>query len=256
MIISAIWAPKNTMSCMMWIFRPQMVEIPMTAFAAIYLVWQAIMAALTGFSMSSAMLHLDGAIFGAIFGVALLKLHWVDCEGWDLFAVWGGREGRWAKPKDAPKLPPPEVKPMLTADRADFLSTAVKNRLATGDAAGAAKFYCDRRREHPEWQLSEADLILLVKALHQRQLWSESIPVMVDFLRLYPDSVQSVRVRLKLAQILLDIERRSAKALKVLARINPANLPDDLKAIYAKLVAKAQKLQEESEIEVVDGDDW
>ena len=41
------------MSCFLWIFRFQLIELPITAFAGIYLAWEIVVAMFTGFSMSS-----------------------------------------------------------------------------------------------------------------------------------------------------------------------------------------------------------
>lgn len=47
--------------------------------------------------MGSAMGHLIGAFWGFGIGIALLKLRMVDCENWDLFAIWNGT---YRKPTD------------------------------------------------------------------------------------------------------------------------------------------------------------
>src|SRR5262249_48853196 len=41
--------------------------------------------------MSSEFLHLSGAFWGGLIGVALVKLKWVDCEGWDGFSLMAKR---------------------------------------------------------------------------------------------------------------------------------------------------------------------
>ena len=41
--------------------------------------------------------HTFGAILGMIVGAAMLKLGWVDCENWDLFAVLERRAGQPAE---------------------------------------------------------------------------------------------------------------------------------------------------------------
>ena len=32
--------------------------------------------------------HLSGAFWGMVVGIVLLKAGLVDCEGWDVFALW------------------------------------------------------------------------------------------------------------------------------------------------------------------------
>jgi membrane associated rhomboid family serine protease len=255
MVISLIWAPKNEMSCFLWIlFRPQLVEVPITVFAAVYLVWQGLIAWLTGFSMSSAMLHLTGAGVGAVFGVALLKLELVDCEGWDLFAVWGGRErSRLDERKSpAPSVPDPQALRSIPADHAMFLASALKNRLAKGDAAGAAEFYEKQRDSHPDWKLEETQLMELIKSLHKQQLWSASVRPMTDCVRQFPDN--SIRIQLKLAQILLEADRRPAKALKVLRGIDATKLGLELHPVHKRLLDRAEQMQADGDLNVADTD--
>ncbi len=255
MVISLIWAPKNEMSCFLWIlFRPQLVEVPITVFAAVYLIWQGLIAWLTGFSMSSAMLHLTGAGVGAVFGVALLKLELVDCEGWDLFAVWGGRERSRLDERKSPatSVADPQALRSIPADHATFLATALKNRLATGDAAGAAEFYEKQRDVHADWKLDEAQLMELIKSLHKQQLWSASLRPMTDYVRQFPDN--SIRVQLKLAQILLDVDRRPAKALKVLRGIDATKLGLELHPVHKKLLDRAEQMQADGELGFADAD--
>jgi hypothetical protein len=254
LVIALIWAPKNEMSCFLWLFRPMLVEMPITIFASTYLIWQVFVAWLTNFSMSSAMLHLTGGGVGAVFGVALLKLHWVDCEGWDLFALWkgnlGSQSGR-ASHKNQPASPPKPAP--LDKEQTQFLATALRGRRQSGDAAGAAKLYKQQRALHPEWNLNAAELMALIQAIHQQKLWSESVLPMVDYLRQFPED--SIRVRLKLAQILIDADRRPAKALKVLSKVQPSELPAELQAVYKKLVARAGQLKAESDFEIGDDED-
>ena len=254
LVIALIWAPKNEMSCFLWLFRPVLVELPITIFAATYLIWQGVVAWLSNFSMSSAMLHLTGAGVGAVFGVALLKLGWVDCEGWDLFALWKGQIGSRRQPMLRTTQPasPPQPVP-LDAQQTQFLGTALRNRLKCGDAAGAAQLYKQQRASQPAWNPNAADLMALIQALHQQKLWSESVSPMMDYLRQHPEN--SARVRLKLAQILIEADHRPAKALKVLSKAEPSELPVELQAIYKKLVDRAKRQHATSEVEFADDED-
>ena len=93
--VCMIWAPKNELDVFLWFgFRPMTVEISNLVFGTWYIAEQFFFAWLRGFSMGSAVGHLIGAFFGAGAGVAMLRLGWVDCENWDLFALWSGRLGQ------------------------------------------------------------------------------------------------------------------------------------------------------------------
>lgn len=93
--VCMIWAPKNELDVFLWFgFRPMTVEISNLVFGTWYIAEQLFCAWLSGFSMGSSVGHLVGAFWGAALGVAMLKLGWVDCENWDLFALWSGRLGQ------------------------------------------------------------------------------------------------------------------------------------------------------------------
>ncbi len=252
--IALIWATRNDVSCvLLWGIRTRMVDVPITLFAAIYLVWQFVAAGLTGFAISTPVLHLVGGVVGAAFGVTLLKMDWVDCENWDVFALWQDRLGKPPVEKvDEPHKSVPTEIAMHEQNAA--LTTALKQAIHVGDAAGAARFYRKQREAHSDWKLDDADLMMLVKFLHQQKLMTESVFPMVDYLRQFPD--RAVRMRLKLADILTTVDPRPARALQVLAKISTASLPAELQAAHAKLVKRAEKMQQEGELELVDDEEW
>jgi len=98
--ISMIWAPRNDLD-VLWIIwiRGGISEISILAFSLLYIGLEAvalsIQASMLGlrYAVSSAFLHMVGAIVGGAAGVFLLKKGWVDCENWDLFAVLRGTHG-------------------------------------------------------------------------------------------------------------------------------------------------------------------
>lgn len=266
MAISLIWAPKNEMNCIL-IVSPLalartgssgMFDVPIALFCGLFVAYNLLIAGLTGFSISSEMLHLSGASVGAVLGAGLLKLGLVDCEGWDAFSVWAGKAGALELPDRTHslqiELEPSRESPTVNAEKAQFFARALAQRLAARDPAGAAALYEKHRAEHPDWTLCESDLMALVKSLHEQKLWSLSVLPMVDYLRQFPK--RSVKMRLKLAEILIVFERRPAKALKVLAKLDASSLPGALQAIHQKLTVRAQKLIEEGEVELGDDEDW
>ena len=255
MIMSLIWAPKNEMSCFFLIVvRPVMFDVSIVVFATTFLIWQGVVAWLSHFSMSSAMLHLTGAAVGAVAGIAFLRLNWVDCEGWDLLAVWKGnvgssREKLEKAPRDAPSPAPAK---RLDAKDGQILAAALRNRLRADNVAGAAQLFRDQRQAHPEWELAAPDLLALIQGLHKQKQWSDSVGPMTDFIRQFPENC--TRVRLKLAQIFLGHERRPTKALKVLGKVSPSDLSPELRPLYEKMTWIAERRQAESDLEIADND--
>lgn len=100
--ICVVWAPRNEMDVLVFVYyfvgyRVLSVEVTILTFGFWYVALQVLSAWWNHFSMGSAMGHLIGAFWGFGIGIALLKLHWVDCENWDLFAIWSGN---YRKPTD------------------------------------------------------------------------------------------------------------------------------------------------------------
>ncbi len=100
--ICVVWAPRNEMDVLVFVcyfvgYRVLSVEVTILVFGFWYVALQVLSAWWNHFSMGSAMGHLIGAFWGFGIGIALLKRHWVDCENWDLFAIWNGT---YRKPTD------------------------------------------------------------------------------------------------------------------------------------------------------------
>lgn len=94
MAIAMIWAPRNEVHCVWtgW-YRAGTIELEYLHFGGLYLVLQLffVFVKAKAFGVSSELLHLIGAVLGAICGIVLLKRGWVDCEGWDLFSIIDGK---------------------------------------------------------------------------------------------------------------------------------------------------------------------
>ncbi|TWT83754.1 Rhomboid family protein [Planctomycetes bacterium CA13] len=85
MMIALIWAPENEISCFYWFFRlVGSVDIRIITLAVTFVFMQVAFLFLNGFSMSSEMLHMIGAVIGTPVGFLMLRQGWVDCEGWDV----------------------------------------------------------------------------------------------------------------------------------------------------------------------------
>jgi membrane associated rhomboid family serine protease len=271
MAMALFWAPKNDMSCVLWLgVFSRLVEVPITLFATIYLVLQITFAALHHFSLSSEMLHLTGAGIGTVFGIAFLKLDLVDCEGWDLFNVLKGRTGvrpellaetKTAKPREpAPLRPNPvahgraKASPLPSSpEHAQRVVKRIEHCLSLDDSGSAVAHYKTQRLANPEWKLDEKELLTLIRALHKQSKWSESVRPMADYIQQFPKA--SIRMQMRLAQILLEVQRRPAKAMKVLAAIDGKKLPPELLPSYKKFLQKAKALREAGELELADADD-
>lgn len=121
-----------------------------------------------------------------------------------------------------------------------------------GQATLALEMHRRLSRQVTDWLLPEADLVCLIRGLHQENLWAESVPVMEEYLSRY--SQNAAPVRLKLAQILLMECNRPARAMKVLAKIDAQALDGSQRDFLQKLRSKAKQLRNEDVYEIADDD--
>jgi hypothetical protein len=90
----------------------------------------------------------------------------------------------------------------------------------------------------------------LIEALADQGFWNDAVLVMRDYVLKLPDP--SPRVRLKLAQILIQKLNRPLQAQKVLDQIPEGALPESLETLRRKLARKAEAMQEEGPLELED----
>lgn len=94
--IVLVWAPKNEVSCFFLVgFRAGTFEMEYIYFCGLKIVSEIIGMAIgaTGYEVTSEVAHVLGAFLGFGIGTAYLKLNWVDCENWDLFAYAQNKHG-------------------------------------------------------------------------------------------------------------------------------------------------------------------
>jgi membrane associated rhomboid family serine protease len=252
--MALVWAPSNELSCILVAgFRVFNFDISILVLATIYLCIEIATTALEGFSWGSSVLHLSGAVVGFAVGTWLLKSDRVDCEGWDLYAVLAGREGEKVKKrkKAKPKLSADERSRRQEANRAAGLAD-IHRLLGEGQARGAYALNKKLSQTIEGWQLAEPDSRLLITKMLEAQAWPESIELMAGHLACFPDAV---RVRLKLAEVLVRNERRPAQALRVLGKLPQGSLPAALEPARKRLVAEATRLRDQVPMELA-CEDW
>jgi membrane associated rhomboid family serine protease len=279
-----VWAPMNEVVCIIWLrFTPSVFDVSILWFAAGYIALDVLSSSLTGAVMASvldrstgAILavvldHTSGAILGFLLGIALLKLNWVDCENWDIFAVLEGRKGqskaaakrekarrpmvssefrrkREAKRKRKGKEAGPKVTSM--EDAGAVALRALRLHLELGEVEAALAVYNKSSRSLPAWQPAESDWRDLIQALLNLKAWGDATSVMRDYVQRTAEP--SPRVRLKLAQVLIQKHSRPLQALTVLGQIPEGSLPDSLEATRRKLVQEAEHMREEGDLELQD----
>jgi membrane associated rhomboid family serine protease len=281
MAISMVWAPKNEVTCLwlvgmpMSMFRLITFEITILTLSLFYLAWQLVFAWLSGFHISSEVCHLLGAAIGFGIGVWMFKKKWVDCENWDLFAVLKGTHGNsddfapylhrheaWRiqhqterknplETTDAEDAPKPN-EPQKLDTQARGLAT-VQRHLKNGSPALALHEFHDIRKRFPNWELSESDLDRLANDLYKAKAFDKATPLMEEFIERFPH--QADRMRLRLAAVAVEVQKRPQFALRILDRVKSQQLSDSGLRRLERVRLAAEKLVDEGVIEL-DGQAW
>jgi membrane associated rhomboid family serine protease len=275
--MAMVWAPRNEINCIAFLrLHPMDLDLSILWFAAFYIGMSFFEFGLRGFSLSGAMSHLVGAILGAVLAVVLLKLKLVDCENWDIFALIEGRPGESKKAaakrramtirpsSDVTRLPGSQPKskakkkrkkgePRPVTSIEDSSAGALRNlrlHLEYGEIEAALAVYKNSSKKLAGWQPQESDWRDLIQALLDQDDWGEAAHVMRDYVSKVPEP--SPRVRLKLAQVLIEKLARPTQGLGVLQEIPDGALPAKLEPTRQKLVEEAEHMREEGELELKD----
>jgi hypothetical protein len=279
-----VWAPKNEVVCILWLrFTPTVFDAPIVLFAAGYIVLDVLTSSLTGALMANVLNrstgailavvldHSVGAVLGFVLAVVLLKNKWVDCENWDLFAVMEGRQGqskavaRKAKarahlvsaeyrrsntPKQKKKGKKAKGAVSSVEDAAALALRTMRLHLELGEVEAAVAVYKKSSRSLAGWQPQESDWVALIQAVLDQNAWGDAALIMRDYLK--RSLTPTPRIRLKLAQVLIQRLARPALGLTVLDQIPESSLPELLEATRKKLVRQAQQMREDGELELQD----
>jgi membrane associated rhomboid family serine protease len=279
-----VWAPRNDVLCIAWFrFAPAVFELSILWFVGFYIIWDIVTASLKGIVMANlldhssgaivalALDHSSGAILGFVLAIVLLKLDLVDCEDWDLFAVLQGRQGKSRRNARKTRLaahrvsieydrPPPRKRKRSATSAGPRVKSIEDPRAAAlrrmrlhlehGETEAAVAIFKSSSRKMAGWNPEEADWLDLIQAILDQNAWGEAASVMLDYLR--RSSRQSPRVRLKLAQVLIQKLARPLQALKLMEQIPDGTLPQRLELERRRLVQQAEHMRDQGELELED----
>lgn len=258
-----VWAPKNEFKVfyvmLLYFVRVGVWDVSIMVFSGVYVGWQLVMFGIGGFNVSSALLHLIGFAVAFPLGFALLKLQVVDCEGWDLLAVMSGKlhtlpdvvEQR-QEVEAANEQYEEKQRRKMEQSRAAALEL-MQHHLREGRGAVAHAVYM--KHSGPAgatWQLPDVLFAELLNAVVAEKMWPEAIRLLR---RLMTDSpTPASGARLKLAEILIQVENRPRQALAVLSKL-PLALTEPQSRRRDKLVRLAEQEIEEGALEM-STEDW
>src|SRR5262249_35219685 len=114
-------------------------------------------------------------------------------------------------------------------DAAAAALRVMRQHLELGEVEAALAGHPKASRSLPGWKPPEPDWRTLIEALLDQGFWNDAVLVMRDYVLKLSDP--SPRVRLKLAQILIQKLNRPLQALKVLDQLADGSLPASLDSI-------------------------
>lgn len=271
MAMAMVWAPRNDICCFYFFlvgFRAftGTFEWPIYVFALLQLAMEGVSVGLQsmihGDPMSSGLLHISGAAWGLVTGIALVKLGWVDCEGWDVFALarkrkglrkaWGAREARLDLSKRNQSLPRSKRDEddrggLSPEERSARRLARVHEAIAAGDTAGAGAAFA-KWMDAVGNRAPRESLLGVIRAMHERGETAASVPPLRALCRIHPE--RSEKARLKLASILVRELDRPAEARRHLLQIADAGLDPALLRARTALLADADRMIEEGVLEL------
>ena len=207
------------------------------------------------FKIATAALHLMGVLMGAVIGLLFLKFKWVDCEGWDLISIMTGNDAAAVRTREmiggAETVKVKQVNQTVERKQEEQRQAAMEqfNTLLTaGNAVAANTFYQKASETYGTLTLTAAQFMHLGKGLLDAKDYDGCIATWLEYVKFEPAA--PVKLRLKLAQLLIDHAACPASALEVLAGIPSNPLPDNLEPIRQQLAKKAKDQLEDAELEL------
>lgn len=286
--ICVVWAPENDMNCFLLAgFRPVLVEISLLTLGTGAVALELFTGFMAGLSIGSQVLHLMGAGLGFGVGVVMLKKGWVDCEGWDLFNVWAGTQNKareeeteaakkivsaaqqkafdellgvrdGSRAEAGPSLQAEDLFPTAeplgsTLDREQTIAR-MRAAIQAQDPQAAWTLF-DQLADDPfASDLPEADLVRIISLFQKQKRWSASVPAMARYLQHFRGKQADIRVLL--AKVLLQVEKRPGQALAVLDKLDEAPLRDEQRQAVASLRSRAAQLQAADPLRMEMIEDW
>ncbi|MCE9546092.1 MAG: hypothetical protein K8T25_11300 [Planctomycetia bacterium] len=189
------------------------------------------------------------------FGLFLIT---VVIGGWTGYEVFKFQVNKWSaalakrKGKPRPQDDLPDNQDDEIRQKQAAIEAHVARLLSEGLAQDAHRLYVNSRQKLGNWDLPPETQLALIVALDREKQHADVLPLLLRYVERVPGA--PVRLRLKLAQLLLTVQPRPAKALEVLAAIDAASLDDKSQKIIAQLRAQAERLaaDEESELRLAD----
>ena len=255
--VAMVWRPENEIF-FKWIFiiflRPHVFsfEVPVLITSFGFIAFNFLVAAFTGFPMSTATAHLIGAVPGLVIGLLMVVFRLVDCEGFDLISQLRGRRGQKPPPTLAEQKEMNRQKEQAKREAHQHKANSMEmiNRyVASGHYEQAIKRFEMLKRKDHELRLPEATLLNTIKGFVSSPTGKEkAIPLMESYLQDY--TKQRIPVTLSLARMYVVVQERPRKGLDRLKTIKNEPLNPQQQEFFRKLVSQAKKMIADGILEI------
>jgi membrane associated rhomboid family serine protease len=256
--IAMIWAPENEVYITMFFilfFRPfvHQFEVSVSTLGFVMIGMEFLLAAFTGFQMSSAVLHLMGAVPG--FAIAYLMLRWrrVDCDGYDFISLLKGKRGQrtlTVADEKAAKGEKEQAKSKARTELEDGLAM-VEKYVNSGHYDLALNRFNMLRKKNHSIVMTHEQYVTIIRAFDADEATKpKSVPLIESYLENYDH--YKTTFTLMLARIHILMQDRPRRGIKVLKTLDWQSLTDKQKEFLRRIVQRANKMIEDGVLEIDD----
>jgi hypothetical protein len=174
-------------------------------------------------------------------------------EGSEWWNKVSGLAGKILRPAGEVE-PESEEEPVLTAEQRRAQALEAFRRLLAGNKGTAAlALYHKTVHVCESWELPEKELLQFAELLLAEKLWNAAVPMLENYLQRFQK--RATPVRLRLAKVLVEEQKRPAYAMRILAEVPRQGLGEKEEKLRTTVEQKAQKLIDEGVLEL-EGRAW
>ena len=251
-----IWAPENEMriACFgIFFFRPFWFsfEITLSTLGFVLIGMELIVAAFTGFNMSTEVLHLIGAIPGFLIAVMMIRWRLVDCDGYDLISTLKGQRGKRVMTiadEKAHKARIEEAKVEARKEQETGLMMVQKYIDAGHYDLAVNRFNMLKKSDH-SLVMTEKQYITLIQVYDSDESTKlKTVPLLNSYLEHYDR--HKTPFTLMLARIHVLMQDRPRQGIKVLSTLTWEDLNPKQKDFVRRLMDRAKQMIADGVLEV------
>jgi membrane associated rhomboid family serine protease len=254
--MAMIWAPENEVRitcCGILLFRPFAfnfdVSLSTLGFCMIGMEW--LIAGITGFAISSAVLHLMGTVPGFLIAYFLLRWRWVNCDGYDLVSTMKGRRGKRVMTiaEERAEIVRDENAKIDARQEVETGLAMVEKYINAGHYDLAVNRFNMLKKRDRSLVMTERQFVTLIKAYDAEESTKlKTAPLLTSYLEHYDR--HRIPFTLMLARIHVLMQDRPRQGIKVLKTLTWEDLNLKQKDFVRRLLDRAKHMIADGVLEV------